>query len=456
MDAAPADYYDGLNLKLLRAIPADATRILELGCANGRLGARFKSVMPQAVWHGVDASATAVAQAAEHLDLAVRIDLETDELSRLEGGYDTVVIGDLLEHLSDPGRILEALYDLTTPDARIVACVPNMSHASVVERLIAGDIVYDANGLLDRTHLRFFSPSSLYKLLLDCGWLPNLVDRYDVPSHRSPFFAALIQAAGTLGIPAATAASTFSLYQMIVNARKWSMTSVLRPGPRARFGVIVPVNRPWQHALNVERSPGLAEVGAQVLAVQGATSAADAWARGAPQIDANWILIAHQDVYFPRGTGFALAAELAALEAAGRTAGPVGFAGLVRDTSMPGAVRYRGLVVDRLHLFDHGASGGAVSIDELAVGLHRHAGLRIEPSLGWHLWGTDLCLQAQQRIGRPVAELLDVPLFHNSANDATLPAAFYASAQQLLARYPDLTEVPTLCGAIRRPQPAVA
>jgi SAM-dependent methyltransferase len=457
MNAPPTDYYDGLNRKLLAAVPPDARRVLELGCANGRLGAQFKSVMPRAVWHGVDRSAAAVAQASQHLDLAILMDLETDSLSRLEGGYDTVVIGDLLEHLREPGRLLDALYDLTAPDARIVACVPNMSHLSVVERLLAGDASYDPNGLLDETHVRFFSPASLFKCLLDCGWLPGLVDRYDVPAADSAFAAKLIEAAGLLGIPVATATRSLSLYQMVVRARKASMASVARPGARARFGVVVPVNRPWQYALNLARSPGLAEVGAQVVAVRGASSAAEAWDKGVADIDADWVLLAHQDVYFPRGSGFALAAELATLEATGRTGGPVGFAGLSAVSGAePGAIRYAGLVVDRLHLFDHGASDDAVSIDEFAVVLHKGAGVRIEPSLGWHLWATDLCLQSERRAGRPVATLLEVPVFHNSTNDAMLPPDFHASAARLLARHPERTEIPTLCGAIRRPQPAFA
>ena len=456
MNSTPAGYYDGLNPKLLKAIPPDASRVLELGCANGRLGARFKSVMPCTVWHGVDASAEAVAMAAQHLDQALHMDLDEDDLSRLEGGYDTVVIGDLLEHLRDPGRVLEALWDLTAPDARIVACVPNMAHLSVIERMITGDLSYDPNGLLDQTHQRFFSPSSLFKLLLDSGWLPHLQDQYDVPTPPSAFGAKVIEAATALGIPAATARRNLDLYQMIVSCRKWSMSAVLAPGARARFGVVVPINRSWQFNLNLARSPGLAEVGAPVVCIEGASSAADAWARGQRQLDTPWVLMAHQDVYFARGTGYAIAAQLAALEARGRTHVPVGFAGLVNDPKNPGHQCYAGQVVDRRHFFDHGPSSGAISIDELAVGLHRDARLSIDPALGWHLWATDLCLQAAARAGRPDAELLEVPVFHNSVGDYVLGADFHESADRLLGKHTALDAIPTLCGMIQRREPALA
>ena len=74
-----------------------------------------------------------------------------------------IVIGDLLEHVREPGRLLESLYDLATPGAQIVCCLPNMAHLSVIERMVAGDISYDTMGLLDATHVRFYSPASAFR-----------------------------------------------------------------------------------------------------------------------------------------------------------------------------------------------------------------------------------------------------------------------------------------------------
>ena len=275
MSLTTANYYDGLNLKLLEAIPSGARRVLELGCANGRLGQRFKSLHPAVQWWGVDLSAQAVAAAAPHLDRVFQLDLDRADLSVLEGGFDVIVIGDLLEHLRDPGAVLEALYDLAAPSAQIVCCLPNMSHLSVIERLVAGDISYDANGLLDRTHTRFFSPASAFKTFLDSGWLPNMTDQYRVELPQTAFAARIVEAAQALGLPAASAVRHLGCYQMILVCRKWSMASLLKPGPTVPFSVIVPVNRGWQYELNLGRSPGLQEVGAEVICVQGADSAFD-------------------------------------------------------------------------------------------------------------------------------------------------------------------------------------
>lgn len=446
-----SNYYDGLNQKLLAAIPADAKRVLELGCANGRLGQRFKELHPGVTWWGVEMSAEAAATAAQHLDRVVQLDLDRADLVQLEGGFDTIVIGDLLEHVRDPARLLESLYDLATADAQIVCCLPNMAHLSVIERLVAGDISYDSMGLLDQTHVRFYSPASAFKTFLDAGWLPSMPDQYRVEAPQTHFAAKIVEAAELLGVPMETALRTFGCYQMIIVCRKWGMEALRGSGPVAPISVIVPVNRVWQYELNIARSPGLKEIGAEIVTVQGASSAAAAYTFGTQKARHAWHLIAHQDVYFPVGSGLALARQLGALEAAGRTRAPVGFAGLAASGKGDGSVRHAGMVIDRTTLFSHRGSDAALSIDEFAVALHRDAAVNIDAELGWHLWGTDLCLQAMAG-GNPrdAATILETPLFHNSTTAWSLPEAFNASAQKLLDKYPQLARIPTLCGELQR------
>jgi 2-polyprenyl-3-methyl-5-hydroxy-6-metoxy-1,4-benzoquinol methylase len=443
-------YYDGLNLKLLAAIPRGARRVLELGCANGRLGRRFKELNPGAQWWGVDLSPEATAAAAPHLDRVFALDLDRADLSVLEGGFDAVVIGDLLEHLRDPQALLQTLCGLTTPEAVVVCCLPNMAHLSVIERLVAGDISYDSAGLLDSTHTRFFSPASALKTFLDGGWLPDLCDQYRVDAPQTAFAHHVLAAAAALGVPAATALHNLGLYQMILVCPK-------RPPPRAQpgtampFSVIVPVDRPLQFELNIARSPGLQEIGADIVGVQGAAHAAAAYASGAARARHPWRLLASQDMYFPAGSGFAIAEGLAALQAAGLAGAPVGFAGV--EAASAGAPRAAGCLVDGTRLFRHGAAAQAVSIDDCAVALHAESVLEIDPALGWHLWATDLCLQAQALAGQPIGQILDVPLFHNLPGGDVLPDAFHTSLRLLQRKHPGLPAIPTRRGMFARRQP---
>jgi hypothetical protein len=155
-------------------------------------------------------------------------------------------------------------------------------------------------------------------------------------------------------------------------------------------------------------------------------------------------------VYWPVGTGFALAQQLGAADAAGMQQLPIGFAGIDGVGDQPGSLRHAGMVIDRRALFWHGRSAGAVSLDELAICLHRDSAVVIDPTLGWHLWATDLCLQAQAMAGRPIAQILNVPLFHNSVGDYQVPPEFNDSAVRLLAKYPQHATIPTLCGELSR------
>lgn len=448
-----SNYYDGLNEKLLAAIPAQAQRVLELGCANGRLGRRYKEVNPNTEWWGVEMSSAAAECAARHLDRVFCVDIEQADLKSLGQGFDVIVIGDLLEHLREPERVLEALNDMVSDGGRLVCCIPNMSHLSVLQRLVIGDISYDLAGLLDRTHARFFSQSSAFKSLLDTGWLPHLHDSYRVEAVPTGFTGHLLNAAQSLGIPRATALRNLGMYQMILDCTKWSMDGLLAPGKRAPFSVIVPVNNPWQYDLNVARSPGLLEVGAEVICVQDASSASSAFVSGAEKASHAWRLMVHQDVYFPRGSGLEIARQLGRLEELGHIGSPVGFAGLQPATKhgSDSALAYAGLVIDRTTRFDHGPAEAVVSMDEFAVAMHTKCTSAIDQRLGWHLWATDLCLQGlAQATRQAIAQVISVPLFHNSVNDYSLPEAFHQSAQILLAKYPHWAAIPTLCGQLER------
>jgi hypothetical protein len=451
-------------LQLLAAMPAGARRVLELGCTDGRLGQQFKALQRGAHWCGVTATAAQAACAAPHIDRAVTLDLDL-EAGRLAlaplappAGFDTVVIHGLLERLHAPEALLGALGALTRPDARLLCALPHMGHLSVIERLVAGDIAYGADsagGLLDPAHIRFFSPASAFKALLDSGWLPHLQDQTRAEVQPTAFTAAIVNAAQALGLPAETALRQLGLQRMLLLCQKWAGDGAAAAcGPAADlapFSVIVPVNRPAQYDLNIARSPGLREIGADIVCVQGARSAADAFNAGLARARHPWRLFVHQDVYFPSGSGHAIARQLAALQQAGLHGAPVGFAGIEGASADDGAARHAGLVIDRTALFKHPRSAAAVSLDEFAVALHDDSSLAIDPALGWHLWATDLCLQALQLAQQPIAQILEVPLFHNSTTGYVLPEAFHASARVLLAKYPQHASIATLCGLLTQP-----
>lgn len=416
---------------LLEALPANLGQVLEVGATSDALATRYAQLWPGVSWLSV-----------------AQLDMADPALAGRR--FDAVVLGSAATQWRDGDRLLAQLHELTRPQAQLIAALPNMTHHTVLQRYLMGDLSDDGDGAMALRHARPFSPASVFKQLLDGGWLPQLKTQLRDEPPESLFTARLVAAAMALGLPRQTVLRNLGLQMLVLQCERHTM-AVPKAGARfAPFSVIVPVNRPLELELNIARSPGLREVGAEVITVQGARSAADAFQQGSAQAQHAWRLFVHQDVYLPVGSGFALAQLLAEMEDDGRAGAPVGFAGLEAGPDLRSGLRYAGQVIDRTQRFDHDGSSGGVSIDEFAVALHRSSPLALDAALGWHLWATDLCLQAFELGGAPCAQILRVPLFHNSTTGYTLPGEYYESAQKLLDKYDQLDEIPTLCGVIRR------
>jgi SAM-dependent methyltransferase len=98
----------------------------------------------------------------EHLDVEGELD---------ESSFDVVVFGDVLEHLKDPLAALKRLRFALQPEGYVVASIPNVAHGSVRLALLRGRFRYRSLGLLDETHLRFFTRESVEQLFEDGGFM---------------------------------------------------------------------------------------------------------------------------------------------------------------------------------------------------------------------------------------------------------------------------------------------
>jgi hypothetical protein len=166
----PHDYPDIHNPDLLDRIPLDADVVLDVGCHRGMLGALYRLRNPRARVLGVDNDIAAIRVAATRLTEAACLDIETDPLPfEVPGGYDCIIYGDVLEHLRDPWRIMREHAALLSPRGVMVICVPNAAHWSVTLKLLTGRFDYEDQGVLDRTHLRWFTLASMEKALAETG-----------------------------------------------------------------------------------------------------------------------------------------------------------------------------------------------------------------------------------------------------------------------------------------------
>ena len=155
-------YPDLPNHDLLDRIPLSANVVLDVGCATGALGAAYRRFNPRALLLGIDKDPVAAALAAERLDQVVVVDVEQDPMPfTLDRPIDCIVYGDIIEHLRDPWSVIRRHVEALSDDGTILICVPNMEHWSFVYRLLRGTWEYEPSGLLDDTHLRWFSLESM-------------------------------------------------------------------------------------------------------------------------------------------------------------------------------------------------------------------------------------------------------------------------------------------------------
>lgn len=152
------------------AFLAPARSVLEIGCATGyfsqHLTARGQRVT------GVEIHPGAAAQARAVCERVITGDIETAPVkSQIQDRYDAVVLGDVLEHLRSPDQLLRHILQAwLKPGGWLVACVPNSGHWLFRREVWGGRFPYRQTGLFDRTHLHFYTHSSLNALVTACGY----------------------------------------------------------------------------------------------------------------------------------------------------------------------------------------------------------------------------------------------------------------------------------------------
>lgn len=150
---------------ILRYLPVGVgKRALDVGAADGYLATLLTRRGLEVTCLERDPGLAAAAQG--ECRRVIVADLER-ELPPLDGPYDVIVCADILEHLSDPARVLASLLHHLGRDGRVIVSVPNVAHLWVRLQLLLGRFDYADRGILDRTHLRFFTRRSFLRLLAE-------------------------------------------------------------------------------------------------------------------------------------------------------------------------------------------------------------------------------------------------------------------------------------------------
>jgi len=163
--------------------------VLDVGCACGDLGVALKEYK-NCTCHAFEYNegSIAIADSTGAYEKISQVDLDRlapEDFPEYQGRFDHVVCGDVLEHLREPYRVLDILRKYLKEGGSIVASIPNIAHASIKANLLLDDFTYTSVGLLDETHIRFFTWRTLAEGLSRKGWLAEVCKFTCMPIHGS-------------------------------------------------------------------------------------------------------------------------------------------------------------------------------------------------------------------------------------------------------------------------------
>lgn len=169
MQQTPVHEY--ANGDLLRLIPPTAQRIIEIGCSSGAIAREFKKVNPNCHYHGIDVVDDYVDLAKRYCDEVGVMDIESasDDFYAAQADCDCWLFGDVLEHLKDPWTVLKKVRRVMPAHGQVLACIPNVQHWSMTALVAVGEFRYVDSGLMDKTHLRWFSRKTMLTLFESSG-----------------------------------------------------------------------------------------------------------------------------------------------------------------------------------------------------------------------------------------------------------------------------------------------
>ena len=160
------------NPDLLKMLPIGARSLVEIGCSSGALAREFKKLAPDCEYLGVEIDEGYRQMAAAFCDQTLNLDIEQADDSFWQScrARDCWIFGDTLEHLSDPWKVLRRIRSVIPAHGVVAACIPNAQHWSLQAKLSIGDFRYVDRGLLDRTHLRWFTRQTMLELFEQTGF----------------------------------------------------------------------------------------------------------------------------------------------------------------------------------------------------------------------------------------------------------------------------------------------
>ncbi len=176
-------YFKNKRNDIVSLVPDEAIDILEIGCAAGMTGKEIKK-NPDIYVAGVELDHMAAVEAKNHLDDVFEGNIETIQLPFSEKRFDCIIFADILEHLVNPLEVLKKTKKFLRFEGTVIASIPNVQYLGVISQLVEGNWTYQDEGILDRTHLRFFTFPEIEKLFDEAGYRISSVEETLDPQYK--------------------------------------------------------------------------------------------------------------------------------------------------------------------------------------------------------------------------------------------------------------------------------
>lgn len=186
-DSKPEGYYGHVREEMLTYLPPGATSILDVGCGSGAFGKILKEKTHAEVW-GIEYMEDEARKAGAILDKVFAGPCEKiiDELP--DNYFDVIFFNDVLEHLIDPYEVLARIKSKLIKNGVVISSIPNVRFYKTFFRILFGkDWRYEDQGIMDRTHLRFFTGRSIERMYREAGYKIQLHEGINRTSSLRPY-----------------------------------------------------------------------------------------------------------------------------------------------------------------------------------------------------------------------------------------------------------------------------
>jgi 2-polyprenyl-3-methyl-5-hydroxy-6-metoxy-1,4-benzoquinol methylase len=180
----PKEYFGEERKEILPYIPKNVQKILDIGCSAGEFGSNLKKEFKNVCVWGVEPNQYAADLAKSKLDMVICSLFNEHIIGLEEQTFDCITFNDVLEHLIEPSSALKQCAPLLNKGASIVASIPNVMFFPVMYNLIKNeDWKYEDSGVLDSTHLKFFTKKSIIRLFEECGYEITTIEGINIKIH---------------------------------------------------------------------------------------------------------------------------------------------------------------------------------------------------------------------------------------------------------------------------------